>query len=145
MKPVSELLKKHPQKDLYSVAPDATVFDAIKLLAEKSIGAVMVMENGRLVGIFSERDYTRKIALQGLNSRETKVREVMTSPVLYVTLQHRTRECMALMSEKNIRHLPVLDGTDGKPVGMLSIRDLMNDIIADHEFTIAQLENYINQ
>jgi CBS domain-containing protein len=145
MKPVSELLKKYPQREVYSVSPDASVYDAIVLLAEKGVGAVMVMDAGRLIGIFSERDYTRKIAIQGRNSRETKVREVMTTPVLYVTLAHRTKQCMALMSEKNIRHLPVLDRPDGKPVGMVSIRDLMNDIIEDHEFTITQLESYINQ
>jgi CBS domain-containing protein len=145
MKPVADLLKHFPQRELYMISPDDTVFDAIKLLAEKSIGAVMVMEHDKLIGIFSERDYTRKIAIQGRNSRETHVREVMTSPVLYVTPAHRTRQCMALMSEKNIRHLPVLDQADGKPVGMLSIRDLMNDIIADHEYTISQLETYIHQ
>jgi CBS domain-containing protein len=143
MKPVSELLKKRNYVEIYSVSPDATVFDAIKLLADKGVGAIMVMEEGKLVGIFSERDYTRKIAIHGKNSRETFVRDIMTAPVLYVTPEHRTRECMALMSDKNIRHLPVLEG--GKVVGMLSIRDLMNDIIADHEYTIAQLESYINQ
>jgi CBS domain-containing protein len=102
-----------------------------------------VIEQGNLVGIFSERDYTRKIAILGKNSREALVSDIMTSPVLYVTPSHRTRECMALMSDKKVRHLPVLD--NGRVVGMLSIRDLMNDIIADHEFTIAQLESYINQ
>ena len=142
MKSVSELLKKRPSAEIYSVTPEATVFDAISLLATKGVGAVMVMSGGSLVGIFSERDYTRKIALAGKNSKETKVADIMTAPVLYVTLQHRTRQCMALMSEKNIRHLPVMD--NNKVVGMLSIRDLMNDIIEDHEFTIAQLENYIN-
>jgi len=103
----------------------------------------MVMDADKLVGIFSERDYTRKIAILGKNSRETLVADIMTSPVLFVTPNNRSRECMALMSEKNIRHLPVMD--NGKVVGMLSIRDLMNDIIADHEFTISQLEGYINQ
>jgi CBS domain-containing protein len=142
MKPVSELLKKHAQQEIYSVSPATTVFDAITLLANKGVGAIMVMEDEKLVGIFSERDYTRKIAIYGKNSRETTVAEIMTSPVLYVTPTRRTRDCMALMSEKNIRHLPVLD--NGKVVGMLSIRDLMNDIIEDHEFTIGQLESYIN-
>jgi CBS domain-containing protein len=141
MKPISELLKQRPQATIYAVPPEASVFDAIKLLAEKGVGAVMVMEDDKLCGIFSERDYTRKIALLGKNSRETKVRDIMTANVLYVTPTHRTRQCMALMSEKNIRHLPVLE--NGKVVGMLSIRDLMNDIIADHEYTIAQLESYI--
>ena len=143
MKSVADLLKKRTYTDVYSVKPGATVFDAITLLAEKGVGALMVMDADKLVGIFSERDYTRKIAILGKNSRETLVADIMTSPVLFVTPNSRSRECMALMSEKNIRHLPVLD--NGKVVGMLSIRDLMNDIIADHEFTISQLEGYINQ
>jgi CBS domain-containing protein len=142
MKPVSDLLRKRAHSVIHYVSPDDTVYDAIKLLADKGIGAVMVMEGDRLVGMFSERDYTRKIALAGKNSKETKVADIMTSPVLYVTPSHRTRQCMALMSEKNIRHLPVLE--DGKVVGMISIRDLMNDLIQDHEFTIAQLESYIH-
>jgi CBS domain-containing protein len=143
MKSVSELLSKRQYTEVYRIAPDATVFEAITHLSEKGVGALMVMEGDKLVGIFSERDYTRKIAILGKNSRETKVADIMTSPVLYVTPTHRTRECMALMSEKNIRHLPVLE--NAQVVGMLSIRDLMNDIIADHEYTIAQLESYINQ
>jgi len=143
MKSVAELLKKRTYTEVHSVTPDATVFEAITLLAEKGVGALMVMDADKLVGIFSERDYTRKIAILGKNSRETLVADIMTSPVLFVTPSNRSRECMALMSEKNIRHLPVLD--NGKVVGMLSIRDLMNDIIADHEFTISQLEGYINQ
>lgn len=140
MKPVSELFRNRPNT-LWSVRPDDTVYEAITLLAEKGVGALMVMDHGKLVGIVSERDYTRKVALQGRNSRETRVREIMTANVLVVTPETRTRQCMAIMSEKNIRHLPVLEGNT--VVGMLSIRDLMNDIIADHEFTISQLENYI--
>ena len=140
MKPVSELFKNRPIA-LWSIHPDESVFDAIKTLAEKGVGAMMVMEHGRLVGIMSERDYTRKIALLGKNSRETKVREIMTPNVLVVTPSTRTRQCMAIMSEKNIRHLPVMDGST--VVGMISILDLMSDMIADHEFTIAQLESYI--
>lgn len=140
MKPVSELFKNRPNT-LWSLRPDDSVFDAIKIFAEKGVGALMVMDKGKLVGILSERDYTRKIALLGKNSKETKVRDIMTSNVLVVTPQTRTRQCMAIMSEKKIRHLPVLDG--GTVVGMLSIRDLMNDIIADHEYTISQLESYI--
>lgn len=142
MKPVSELFKNRPNT-LWSVKPDDSVFDAIKTLAEKGVGALMVMEGGRLVGIFSERDYTRKIALEGKNSRETKVRDIMTANVLVVSPQTRTRQCMALMSDKKIRHLPVVDGQT--IVGMISIRDLMDDIIRDHEFTISQLESYIHQ
>ena len=140
MKPVSELFKNRPNT-LWSLGPDDSVFEAIKILAEKGVGALMVMDKGKLVGILSERDYTRKIALLGKNSKETKVRDIMTANVLVVTPQTRTRQCMAIMSEKNIRHLPVVDGST--VVGRLSIRDLMNDIIADHEFTISQLESYI--
>ena len=143
MKPVSELFNNRAGNSatLWSVTPDDTVFEAIKVLAEKGVGALIVMEKGKLVGILSERDYTRKIALEGKNSKEAKVRDIMTSNVLTVSPRTRTRECMAIMSEKNFRHLPVVDGD--VVVGMLSIRDLMNDIIAEHENTISQLENYI--
>ena len=143
MKPVSQLFNNRAGRSatLWSVTPDDTVFDALKVLAEKGVGALMVMQKGKLVGILSERDYTRKVALLGKNSKETFVRDIMTANVLVISPQTRTRECMAIMSEKNIRHLPVVDGDT--VVGMLSIRDLMNDIIADHEFTISQLESYI--
>ena len=141
MKPVSELLSKR-SSTLWLVKPDDTVFDALKLLADYEIGALMVMENGKLVGIMSERDYTRKIALQGKNSKEALVREIMTKDVLVIAPDTRTRHCMTMMSEKRIRHLPVMDGDT--VVGMISIRDIMDDIIADHELTIAQLESYIN-
>lgn len=143
MKPVSELFNNRSGNSnvLWSIKPDDTVFDAIKVLAERGVGALIVMEKGKLVGIVSERDYTRKIALQGKNSKEALVKDIMTANVLVVSPQTRTRECMAIMSEKNIRHLPVVDGDT--VVGMLSIRDLMNDIISDHEFTISQLESYI--
>ena len=143
MKPVSELFNNRAGSNatLWCVKPNDTVFDAIKVLAEKGVGALIVMEKGKLVGILSERDYTRKIALLGKNSKESLVQDIMTANVLVVSPNTRTRECMAIMSEKNIRHLPVVDGNT--VVGMLSIRDLMNDIIADHEFTISQLESYI--
>ena len=143
MKPVSELFNNRAGSNatLWSVKPNDTVFDAIKVLAEKGVGALIVMDKGKLVGILSERDYTRKIALLGKNSKESLVKDIMTANVLVVSPNTRTRECMTIMSEKNIRHLPVVDGNT--VVGMLSIRDLMNDIIADHEFTISQLESYI--
>ncbi len=142
MKPVSELFKNRPNT-LWSISPDETVFDALKVLAEKGVGALMVMEHGKLVGIVSERDYTRKVALQGKNSKETRVRDIMTANVLVVTPNTRTSACMEIMSTKNFRHLPVVDG--GTVIGMISIRDLMNDIIKDQESTIAQLESYIHQ
>jgi CBS domain-containing protein len=147
MKPVSELLRKQAQANgpqtLWHTRPDATVFEALQLLAEYSVGALMVMEGGKLVGVVSERDYTRKVALQGRSSKDTKVSEIMTRDVLVVSPQTRTRQCMALMSEKKIRHLPVVEGDT--VMGMISIRDIMDDIIADHEFTISQLESYIMQ
>ena len=141
MKPVAELLKGRVPV-LYKVAPDLAVFDALKLLAEYEVGAVVVMDGERMVGVFSERDYTRKVALLGRNSRETLVRDIMTGNVISVTPSTGTRACMALMSQKKIRHLPVVDGQ--KVVGMISIRDIMDDIIADHEQTIAQLQSYIS-
>jgi CBS domain-containing protein len=140
MKPVSELLKRH-DGTLWHVRPEDTVYEALRLLAQYEVGALMVMEAGKLVGVFSERDYTRKIALAGRHSRDTKVAEIMSSQVVSVTSKTGTRACMTLMSERKIRHLPVVDGP--LVLGMISIRDLMNDIIADHEATIAQLENYI--
>lgn len=140
MKPVSELLKQH-HGTLWHVRPDESVYAALELLARYEAGALMVMEGGRLVGVFSERDYTRKIALQGRNSKETRVSDIMTRNVYTVTSSAGTRSCMVLMSEKKIRHLPVVDGAT--VVGMISIRDILDDIIADHEATIAQLENYI--
>ena len=140
MKPVSELLKKR-DGTLWHVRPEDSVFAALELLAQYEVGALMVMDGGRLVGVFSERDYTRKIALQGRNSKETKVAEIMTAQVLTVTPQTGTRACMSLMSERKIRHLPVLDGA--MVLGMISIRDIMDDIIESHEATIQQLETYI--
>jgi len=140
MKPVSELLRSRAGT-LWHVRPDDSVFTALQLLAQHEVGALVVMDGDRLVGIFSERDYTRKIALQGRNSRDTPVAEIMTAQVLTVAPGTRTSACMALMSEKKIRHLPVVDG--GTVLGMISIRDIMDDVIASHENTIAQLESYI--
>jgi len=141
MKPVSQLLKQR-EGTLWHVRPDDTVFSALQLLAQHEVGALVVMDGGRLVGIVSERDYTRKVALQGRNSRESKVADIMTAQVLTVTPGTGTRDCMALMSERKIRHLPVVDGNT--VLGMISIRDIMDDIIADHEATISQLESYIS-
>ena len=141
MKPVIELLKKR-DASVYQVAPDVMVFDGLKLLAEYGVGAMVVMDKGLLVGVLSERDYTRKVALQGKNSRETPIADIMTREVITVAPQTGTNVCMALMSQKKIRHLPVVDGA--QVLGMISIRDIMDDIIADQEETIAQLQNYIS-
>lgn len=149
MKPVSELLRRRdgvaegaPITTLWHVRPDDTVFAALELLARHEVGALVVMDGAQLVGILSERDYTRKVALQGRNSRETRVAEIMTRGVVTVTPGAGTHECMALMRDRKIRHLPVVEGAT--VLGMISIRDLMDDIIADHEATIAQLETYIS-
>lgn len=140
MKPVSELLKRRPSGVWYTT-PEVSVFDALQQLAKFEVGALMVMSGEKLVGVFSERDYTRKVALQGRNSKETRVADIMTSNVLTVKPSTGTRACMALMSQHKIRHLPVVDGD--AVIGMLSIRDLMDDIIAEHEQTIEQLTTYI--
>jgi CBS domain-containing protein len=140
MKPVSELLKRRDSA-VWRIEPGATMFDALEALARHEVGALMVMTHDKLVGVISERDYTRKVALQGRNSKEVLVAELMTADVMTVTPSSRTRECMTLMSQKRIRHLPVVDGE--RVVGMISIRDLMDDIISDHEETIEQLRNYI--
>jgi CBS domain-containing protein len=141
MKPVIELLKKR-DSSLFYVAPDVMVFDGLKLLASYGVGAMVVLEQGKLVGIFSERDYTRKVALEGKNSRETSIAEIMTRNVITVPPTAGTRVCMSLMSTNKIRHLPVVEG--GKVIGLISIRDIMDDIIADHEQTISHLQTYIS-
>jgi CBS domain-containing protein len=124
------------------VGPDASVFEALEILARHEVGALPVLESGKLVGIVSERDYTRKIALQGKNSREARVADIMTRNVLVVKPSTRATACMSLMSSKKIRHLPVMDGD--KLVGVLSIRDILDAIIADQQTTIEQLESYIH-
>ena len=141
MKTVAELLRIRPAR-VVSVGPTHSVLEAIKVLAAEDIGAAIVMEGGRLAGIFSERDYTRKVILKGRSSDATRVEEIMTPNVIVVTPRTRTRECMQLMSEKNIRHLPVVE--EGRVIGMVSIRDIVSDIIADQDFTIEQLEHYIS-
>jgi CBS domain-containing protein len=141
MKTVAELLRAKPSR-VVSVRPDQSVLEAIKVLAEEDIGAAIVMTGERLVGIFSERDYTRKVVLKGRSSDTTRVQEIMTANVIVVSPRTRSRECMQLMTEKNIRHLPVVD--EGRVVGMVSIRDIVSDIIADQDFTIEQLEHYIS-
>ena len=141
MKTVAELLKAKPAR-VVSVPPEMTVLEAIKVLAREDVGAAIVMSGSRLAGILSERDYTRKVILQGRASNNTRVEEIMTANVVCVTPRTKARECMELMTEKQIRHLPVVD--DARVVGMVSIRDIVGDIIADQDFTIEQLEHYIS-
>ena len=126
---------------LWTIAPEATVFEAIKLMAEKNIGALLVMSGSRLQGIFTERDYTRKIALQGKTSKETSVFEVLTEKPLTVSPDDSVEDCMRLMTEKRVRHLPVVEGPN--VVGIVSIGDLVNWIISAQDATIAQMEQYI--
>jgi CBS domain-containing protein len=142
MKTVAELLRTKPARRTITVKPAQSVLEAIKVLAAEDIGAAVVMSGATLAGIFSERDYTRKVILKGRSSDTTRVEEIMTPNVVCVTPRTKTRECMALMTEKNIRHLPVID--EGRVIGMVSIRDIVSDIIADQDFTIEQLEHYIS-
>ena len=141
MKTVAQLLALKPG-GIVGIAPEVTVLDAVKLLAEKNIGAVLVMDGPRLVGMFSERDYARKVDLKGKSSAHTPVSEVMTREIVFVTPTHTNEDCMALMTDKRIRHLPVV--ADDQVVGLLSIGDLVKDIISEQQFIISQLESYIH-
>lgn len=127
--------------NIWSVTPDATVFDAVVMMADKEIGALMVVEHGRLVGVISERDYARKIILQGKHSKETPVHEIMTTELVTVTPDHTVDECMRLMTDHRVRHLPVLEGT--RLAGVVSIGDLVKAIISEQAHTIDQLQSYI--
>ncbi len=126
----------------FSITPDTSVYDAVHLLAEKEIGALLVMDGPLLVGIFSERDYARQIILKGRSSENTKVREIMTSKVLHATPENDTGECMTMMTDNRIRHLPII--LDSQVVGVISIGDLVRSIIAEQESTIVDLKKYIN-
>jgi IMP dehydrogenase len=138
---VADLLKAKPSR-MVAIRPQDTVLDAVKLMATENIGAAIVMNGDKLVGILSERDYARKVVLMGRSSETTLVEEIMTANVICVSPRTKSRDCMALMSEKNIRHLPVVD--NGRVIGMVSVRDIVADIIADQDFTISQLEQYIS-
>jgi len=140
MKTVKQLLQAKVA-DIWTIMPDAKVYDALALMADKNIGALLVVDAGRLVGIFSERDYARKVVLHGKSSRETPVREIMTTRVVYVRPEQTIEDCMALMTDKRIRHLPVIDGE--RVMGVISIGDVVKTIISEQSFIIAQLENYI--
>jgi CBS domain-containing protein len=138
--PISSLLN-YKAPTLWSIAPEATVFEAIRLMAEKNIGSLLVMSGGRLTGLFTERDYTRKVALFGKTSKETRVVEIMPKEFITVTPEDSVEDCMRLMTEKRVRHVPVVSGTE--VVGLISIGDLVNWIISTQNAAIEQMEQYI--
>jgi len=140
METVRHLLQEKGHQ-FHAIAPEAMVYEALKLMSEKEIGALLVLERGRLVGIISERDYARKVILKGKSSLDTPVREVMTGKVVFVRPDNSLEECMALMTDKRVRHLPVLEGD--QILGVISIGDLVKATIAHKDFVIRQLENYI--
>ena len=142
MKTVKEILLTK-KTAVISIAPDVTVFDALKLMAEKNIGALPVMDGEKLMGILSERDYARKVILEGKSSKETLVKEIMTEKVLIVKPETTNEECMALMSEKFLRHLPVIESD--RVIGIISIGDVVKAIISEQHFTINNLQQYIMQ
>ena len=141
MKTVRDLLKQKG-REVWSVAPDSTVYDALQLMADKNIGALLVIDGGRPVGIFSERDYARQVILKGKASKDTPVRDIMTSRVVFVRPEQSIEECMALMTDKRFRHLPVLE--EGRLAGLLSIGDVVKAVISEKDFLIEQLANYIS-
>ena len=142
MKTAADLLKSKAHQSVHTITSGASVFDAVKLMADKNIGALLVMEGEEVAGIITERDYARKIVLMSRSSRQTLVREIMMSAVMYVRPDQTSEECMVLMTENRLRHLPVID--DGRLLGIISIGDLVKDIITEQRFTIEQLEHYIS-
>lgn len=125
----------------HGIGPEATAYDALEMMAEKNVGALLVMENGRLIGVFSERDYARKVILKGKSSKNTAVRELMSGPPIHVAPRASLKECMVLMTNNHVRHLPVMD--NGALLGVISIRDAVNAVISEQESTIEELEEYI--
>ncbi len=139
---VADILKSKADPGVHTIGPAASVFDAVGLMAQKNIGALVVVEHGQVVGMLTERDYARKVALMDRSSRDMPLRDIMTRPVMYVHPRHTSEECMALMTENRLRHLPVMDG--GKLIGLVSIGDLVKEIISEQKFIIEQLEHYIS-
>ena len=135
-----EILKARPNQ-VWHVSPEATVYEVLEVMAARDIGAVPIVERGKLVGIFSERDCARHLVLGQLSARDTQVRQLMSTPVLYVGLEHTIEDCMALMTERHVRHLPVLE--KGELVGIMSMRDVVRHLISGRDYEIEQLEHYI--
>ena len=142
MKSVKQILEGKTHKVL-SVAPYVSVFDALQIMADKNVGALVVLDGDKLVGIFSERDYARKVALLGKSSKDTQVLDIMTTRVLCATPERTVEQCLALMTDKRVRHLPVIDHK--KVIGVISIGDMVKEMLAEQQFVIAQLESYIHQ
>ena len=141
MKSVANILKSKPDQAVYKIAPGDSVYDALRLMADRNIGALLVVEEGKIVGILTERDYARKVILMDRSSKQTAVGEIMTSSVMYVRPDQTNEECMALMTDNRLRHLPVID--NGRLLGLVSIGDLVKDIISEQQFIIEQLQHYI--
>ncbi|MBP6613442.1 MAG: CBS domain-containing protein [Aquabacterium sp.] len=141
MTTAADILKSKPNQAIFAIGPRASVYDALQLAADKGVGALLVMEDERVIGIVTERDYARKVALLSRSSKDTAVSEIMTTAVMYVHPKQTNAECMALMTDKRIRHLPVMD--EGKLLGLISIGDLVKDIISEQQFIIQQLQHYI--
>lgn len=138
---IKQLLKSKGS-DVWSISSDTSVFEAVRMMAEKGVGALVVLDNGKPAGIISERDYARKVVLKERESKKTRVSEIMTSDVLYARPDHTVEQCLAIMTEKRIRHLPVMDGD--KLAGIVSIGDLVKSVIAEQQHVIEQLEHYIS-
>lgn len=136
-----DIILAHKGNQVWSIESSAQVFEALKMMAEKNVGALLVLEDQKIVGILSERDYARKVILEGKSSKTTPVSEIMTSKVLYISPNQSVEECMVIMTTKNIRHLPVLENDE--LVGIVSIGDVVNEIILEEKFRVNQLENYI--
>jgi CBS domain-containing protein len=141
MATVAQILKQKPERAVHAITPDATVLEAVKLMAEKNIGALLVLEGDSVAGVVTERDLARKVFVMTRPAKDTPVSEIMTTQVMYVSPERTSEECMALMTENRFRHLPVMD--KGRLVGLVSIGDLVKDVISEQKFLIEQLEHYI--
>jgi len=142
MKTAAHILRSKLDQAVHTIGPTASVYEAVRLMADKNIGALVVVERDKVVGIVSERDYARKVVLMARSSKDTPLSDIMSSPVLYVHPGQTSEECMALMTENRLRHLPVMDG--GRLIGLISIGDLVKATISDQRFTIEKLEHYIS-